>query len=130
LNGKSPLDGMFGWLGCCLSSLADTGNSSYDADSTLSTLGDSDGLVSTLFLTFKPNHSNDFDVKSASLQSGSILLTTLDSSSDEGPFTQHAYKHSGFGSRIELHPFNNFVSYKGTKANANTIQVYAAHVSS
>jgi hypothetical protein len=121
---------MFGRLGCCLSSLADTGNSYYDADSTLSTLGDSDGLASTLFMTFKPDCSHDFDVKSASLQFGSILLTTLDSSSDEGPFTLHAYKHSGFGSGIELHPFNDFVFSKGTKANANKIRVYAANVTS
>jgi hypothetical protein len=127
-DGKSPLDGMFGRLGCCLSSSADTGNSYYDADTTLDTLADSDGLASTLFMTFKPNRGNDFNVESASLKFGPILLTTLDSSSDEGPFTLHAYKHSGFGSGIELHPFKDFVFYKGAKANK--IQVYRANVSS
>jgi hypothetical protein len=129
-DGKSPLDGMFGRLGCCLSSSADTGSSYYDADSTLDTLADSDGLASTLFMTFKPNRFNDFNVKSASLKFGSILLTTLDSSSDDGPFTQHAYKHSGFGSGIELHSFKDFVFYKGTKQKAKKMQVFNANVSS
>ena len=129
-DGKSPLDGMFGRLGCCLSSSADTGSSYYDADSTLDTLADSDGLASTLFMTFKPNRLNDFNVKSALLKFGSILLTTLDSSSDEGPFTQHAYKHSGFGSGIELHSFKDFVFYKGTNKKAKKMQVFNANVSS
>jgi hypothetical protein len=97
-NGKSQLDGRFGWLNFVLQGAVDEGHSYYDAPTILNAIEHSTGLTATKVRTFLPDRSNQVTGDIASIRFESVLLTLLDPNRSEHESSAvRAFHHSGYG---------------------------------
>jgi hypothetical protein len=95
---------MFGRLNTVLATSVNGGRSYYNSETVCEAIEESNGLAATEFSRFEPERLRKVEVDITGMSLASVLSTTLDPDRGLNDNSTLAFKHSGFGSGIEINP--------------------------